>query len=65
HIPARNHETLLEATYQYQLAPWWVLQGVLQYTLRPGAGAVDPADATHTRRIPNTTVIGLRTTITF
>lgn len=64
-IPARSHETLLELTYQYQLAPWWLLQGALQYTVRPGAGATDPNDATRARRIPNATVVGLRSTITF
>jgi porin len=64
-MPVRNHETLFETSYQYQLAPWWMLQGVLQYTAKPGAGAVDPADATRTRRIPNATVIGVRTSITF
>jgi porin len=64
-VPVRSHETLLEASYQYQLVPGWMLQGVLQHTLRPGAGAVDPADPAHSRRIPNATVLGLRTSITF
>ncbi len=64
-LPARNHETLLEASYQYQVRAWWLLQGIVQYTVRPGAGAVDPNDATQTRRIPNATVIGLRTAVTF
>jgi porin len=65
HVPVRSHETLLEATYQSQLAPGWVVQGVLQHTLRPGAGAADPADPARTRRIPDATVVGLRTTLTF
>ncbi|MFC5497501.1 carbohydrate porin [Caenimonas terrae] len=64
-IPVRSHETLLEATYVYQLAPSWLLQGVLQYTIRPAAGAVDPADAARKQRIPNATAVGLRTTMTF
>jgi porin len=63
--PARSHETLLEATYQCQLAAWWMVQGILQYTVRPGAGAVDPSDPARTTRVPNATVIGLRTTLTF
>ena len=63
-LPVRNHETLLEASYQYQLAPWCLLQGMVQHTLRPGAGASDPT-AAGTRRIPDATVIGLRTSITF
>lgn len=64
-IPARNHETLLEATYQYQLVSWWMVQGILQYTARPGAGAVNSGDPTRTKRIPNATAVGLRTTLTF
>ena len=64
-MPVRSHEALLETTYQYQVAPWWMLQGVFQYTFRPGAGALDPADPTRTRRIPNATVLGVRTSITF
>ena len=63
--PARNHETLLEATYQYQLASWWMVQGILQYTASPGAGALNPTDPTRSTRIPNATVVGLRTTLTF
>ena len=64
-VPVRSHEALLETTYQYQVAPWWMLQGIFQYTFRPGAGALDPADPTRTRRIPNATVLGVRTSITF
>jgi porin len=65
HLPARGHETLVEATYQVQPAPWWMVQGILQYTVRPGAGAVNPADPTRGTRIPNATVIGLRTALSF
>ena len=24
--PIRNHELVLEASYQYQVAPWWIIQ---------------------------------------
>ena len=34
---ARN-ETVVEATYQYQVAPWWILQPDAQYVINPGAG---------------------------
>jgi porin len=64
-LPVRRDETFIEATYQFQITSWWQLQGVLQHTVRPGVGVVDPGDATNTRRIPNSTVLGLRTTITF
>ncbi|MBC7608138.1 MAG: carbohydrate porin [Polaromonas sp.] len=64
-IPVRKSETMIEATYQYQIRPWWQLQGIFQYTRAPGAGAVDPGDPLKTSRIPNATVLGLRTTIAF
>ncbi len=58
----RGSETALEATYQYQVTPWWVLQGDAQYTFNAGAGQ-NPNDPTQTLR--NTFVVGVRTTITF
>ena len=65
HLPVRTDETFIEATYLYQITSWCQLQGVLQHTVRPGAGVVDPNDATNARRIVNSTVLGLRTTIAF
>lgn len=50
---------------QFTSKPWWQLQGVVQYTLNPGAGATadrNPADRT---RIPNSWVVGFHTGITF
>jgi porin len=61
--PIQSSETYLEATYQYQLRPWWQLQPDFQYTLNPGGGVVDPASST--RRIQNELVFGLRTNILF
>jgi porin len=58
----RTSETALEATYQYQVTPWWVVQGDLQYTFNAGAGQ-NPDDPTQPLR--NTFVIGVRTNITF
>ncbi len=58
----RTSETALEATYQYQVTPWWVVQGDLQYTFNAGAGQ-NPNDATQALR--NTFVLGVRTTVTF
>lgn len=58
----RTSETALEATYIYQLTPWWQIQGDAQYTFNAGAGQ-NPNDATQPLR--NTFVIGARTTITF
>ena len=59
----RHTETYVEATYQYQLRPWWQLQPDLQYVFTPGGGVVDPSDPTH--RIRNELVLGLRTNILF
>ena len=64
-LPVRKSETFVEATYQYQVTPWWQLQGVVQYTRKPGGGAADSSDPAGIQRIPNSTVLGLRTNITF
>ena len=59
----RHNETVLEATYQYQVMPWWQIQPDVQYVLNPGAGIVNPDDPT--QKIKNELVFGLRTNITF
>jgi porin len=58
----RTQETALEATYQYQVNPWWQLQADAQYTFNAGAGQnpVNPAAP-----LRNTFVVGMRTNITF
>jgi porin len=58
----RTQETTLEATYQYQVNPWWQLQADAQYTFNAGAGQNlnNPQAA-----LRNTFVIGMRTNITF
>jgi porin len=58
----RGSETALEATYQYQVTPWWQLQGDVQYTFNAGAGQ-NPNNPTQALR--NTWVVGVRTNITF
>jgi porin len=59
----RHNETVLEATYQYQVMPWWQIQPDVQYVLNPGAGIVNPDMPT--QKIKNELVFGLRTNITF
>ncbi|WP_199754300.1 carbohydrate porin [Dyella dinghuensis] len=61
--PIQGSETYVEATYQYQVRPWWQLQPDLQYVFNPGAGVADPSEPTH--RIRNELVLGLRTNILF
>ncbi|MBV8214598.1 MAG: carbohydrate porin [Verrucomicrobia bacterium] len=48
-------ESVLEVTYNLQLAPWWQLQPDIQYYLKPSAGI----------HAANAAVLGLRTTVTF
>ena len=61
YTPVRRSETFVEATYQYQVMPWWQVQPDFQYIFNPGAGAADDAG----RRIGNETIVGLRTNIAF
>jgi porin len=48
-------ETVLEATYKMQIAPWWSIQPDFQYIITPSG-----MDGSH-----NATVLGLRTSVTF
>ena len=61
--PVRTGETVLELSYQAQLAPWWQVQPDLQYVLRPGGGIADPDRPG--RRIGDAAILGVRTTILF
>ncbi|POZ62625.1 carbohydrate porin [Chromobacterium alticapitis] len=63
--PVRSDEIQAEATYLYQLTPWWQWQADLQYVRNVGAGAVSPNDPNQIQKIPNNWVLGLKTTITF
>ncbi len=61
--PVRHSETYIEATYQYQVMPWWQIQPDVQYVFNPGAGIVNPNNPTQSVR--NELVIGARTNIVF
>lgn len=61
--PSRSAETVVEATYQCQVAPWWQLQADFQYVFRPAGGIPDPDNLS--RRIGNEAIVGLRTNIVF
>ena len=63
YTPVRSSETFLEATYQFQALPSWVIQPDVQYFINPGLGIANPNDAA--QRIKNELVIGLRTNIMF
>jgi porin len=63
YYPVRSVEHVIEVTYQYQVAPWWVLQPDFQYVINPGGGILNPDKPT--KRIGNEAVFGLRTSVTF
>ncbi len=61
--PIRTHETFVEATYQYQVHPWWQIQPDIQYVINPGGGVVDPTQPS--KRVSNELILGLRTNVLF
>jgi porin len=61
--PVRSGETYIEVSYQYQVAPWWILQPDFQYVFNPGGGVVNPENPT--RKVGNELILGLRTVIQF
>jgi porin len=61
--PVRSVETFIEATYVYQIAPWWNLQPDFQYIFNPSGGIVNPNIPT--QLVHDEAVFGLRTTINF
>jgi porin len=64
--PVRDYEILLEANYAAALVPWWTVQPTIQYVIHPGFGAQNPLPtAAPGMTIPDATVLGVRTTITF
>jgi porin len=62
-FPVRGGETFIEATYQYQAAPWWQLQPDMQYVFNPGAGVLNQNG--NGQRVKNELVLGIRTNILF
>jgi porin len=63
YFPVRSNETFIEATYQYQVAPWWQVQPDIQYVFNPGGGVLNPNNTN--ARVKNEFVFGLRTNILF
>jgi porin len=64
-VPIRDYEAVFEITYQAEVKPGWMVQPVFQYIAHPAGGSVDPNDPSHTKRIRDATVFGLRTTVKF
>lgn len=63
-VPIRDYEILLEATYQAQIVPGFVIQPDFQYVFHPGGGAINPLNPS-AGRIPDAAVFGLRTVVKF
>jgi porin len=56
----RQHETVLEVTYLYQITPWWSLQPDLQGVFNPGAAL---SSSLHIPPRKHSLVVGARTKI--
>ena len=61
--PIRRHESVLELTYQAQIAPWWQVQPTAQYVFNLNGGVPNPLAPT--KRLNDAAVLGLRTGVTF
>jgi len=62
-VPVRSSESFLELTYQFQAAPWLLVQPDFQYVYSPGGGIANPLAPG--RRVGNAAVLGIRTSIAF
>jgi len=60
--PYLGNETVVEATWQIQVAPWWTVQSDLQIVVNPGAGIPTAGVTAHLRQA---VIAGLRMGITF
>ncbi len=60
--PVRDHEALVEVSYNISVAPGWSVQPDLQYVIHPGGNIAKP---TGTGTIRDALVLGVRTTLNF
>jgi porin len=58
----KSSETVIEATYLYEVTPWWVLQPDIQMVINPFAGLPSPVND---RSLSNALATGLRMTVKF
>ena len=63
--PVRSFEAVVEATYSAKIASGLLLQPNVQYVIRPGGGAANPARPFPPRAMSNALVLGVRTTIQY
>ena len=62
-LPPQTAETVIELTYQVQVAPWWVVQPDFQYVFNPSGGILNPNGSG--QKVGSAAILGLRTTVTF
>ncbi len=62
-FPVRSTETYVEATYQYQVHPWWQIQPDIQYVFNPGGGIANPDEPG--QLVHNELTLGVRTNVLF
>ena len=61
--PIRRHESVLELTYQAQIAPWLQVQPVAQYLFNLNGGVLNPQQPT--KRLGDAAVFGVQNSVTF
>jgi porin len=61
-MPYDRNETVIEATYQHQIAPWWTLQPDAQYVVNPGAGIPSTLSS---KPLKDDFIVGVRAIIAF
>ena len=61
--PTPNFESFIELDYQAVISPWLAIQPFITYVINPGARAPQPQN--NQLAIPNATVFGLRTIVSF
>lgn len=60
-VETPDYESVIELSYQAQVAPWWIIQPDAQWVIHPGARLLNPASPL--AKNPNALVLGLRTAI--
>ncbi len=60
-FPVRDHEAVLEVSYQFQVTPWMTMQPDLQRIFHPGGNVLNP-DGSQRR---DALVLAVRSTLTF
>jgi porin len=64
-MPVRDYESVIELTYQMQLAQNWSVQPSVQYVAHPGGHVPDPRDLTGSIATRDAVVLGIRSILKF